>query len=139
MPFGLGPSRSTALASKTDERDQRCVRSVSASHHSVDEHSYLVHSRVIVTDSSSGVYLMGCCPRGPETYTLHGVRDRFGGSLADRGGVFFPEPGFIRVTTASDRASDTPVATAARYRGALFRGRADRFGGAAKTASADPS
>jgi len=50
VSFRLGPSRSVALASapghpETDERDQRCVRSVPASHHSVDQHSYPVCSR----------------------------------------------------------------------------------------------
>lgn len=143
MCFELGPSQSAALASapghaftrpETDERDQRCVRSVSASHHSFDEHSYLVCFRFIVTDSSSGVYPMGCRPPGPETHALHGAPGRFGGSRAHRGGVLFPEPGLSgprwRLTEPLTPLSRLPLDTGARFsraRWPIRRGRQDRF------------
>lgn len=141
MSFELGPSRSAALASApdhsgTDERDQRCVRSVPASHHSFDEHSYLFRFRVIVTDSSSGVYQDGM----PPTWTgdLHASRRAWSlrRVVAESSwGRVTPRARTSRATTPRDRASDTPVAAFARYRahisrvrGPIRRDRQDRFG-----------
>lgn len=46
----------------SEERDQRCVRFVSASQHSTTSTRIPCAFRSIVTDSSPGVYSMGCRP-----------------------------------------------------------------------------
>lgn len=148
MSFGLGPTRSGGVAaSRSDarhhrgpeERDQRCVRSVSASQHSVNEHPYPVRFRFIVTRAG----LLSCAGRAPDGMPPIETGESCGSrrtralrriARADRGGVFFPSR-TSRATMPCDRASDAPVAIFARYRRAHFRGarwpirrdRRDRF------------
>lgn len=124
--FGLGPSPSVALASapghpETDERDQRCVRSVPASHHS------LMSTRTPSAPGSSSPTLRRACTRWDAAHQDRRSA-RFTACLnasADParivGACSSPSP-VVRATMACDRASDTPVAATARYRGALFAG-----------------
>jgi hypothetical protein len=57
---------------------------------------------------------LGCRPSRPGMRAFHDAPHRFGGSAALREGVFLPP------ARVGDRTSDTPVATFARYRCALF-------------------
>jgi len=114
------------------ERDQRCVRSVSASLHSVNEHPYPVCFRLIVISSSLSVHSAGCRPPRPEIvrFTTHLSLRRI--ARAYRGGLlglcrFLPAPRFSPVrfpgaTTPCDRASDASVATLADTGARIFRG-----------------
>lgn len=102
----------------------RCVRSVSASQHSVNEHPYSLRFRPIVTRSSRGVHFPSCRSRRPENRAFHDAR----AASADRaraasGGVFFLAHLRVRST------SDAPVAIPPSVPVRAFRGRAGRSGG----------
>jgi hypothetical protein len=72
--------------------------------------------RIIVTDSSSGVYVMGCRPPRPETCAFHDAPNRFGGSSTYRGGVL--------VRTHNRRSTEplTSLSRSSSIPGRAFRG-----------------
>jgi hypothetical protein len=70
----------------------RYVRSVSASQHSVNEYPYPACFQLVITDSSSGAYSLGCRPWRLENHAFHDASIASADHREIRGGLFVPSP-----------------------------------------------